>query len=257
MHINLVGYGHAKTTPEWQPELINRIYYCLNDNGYCVKDGKTFPLQSNHAYIIPQNTSMQFHTKDSQALDHVFFDFFPNPLFQSNEIIDYDLTQNLTLKKAFEFIIAYFDDNKLLNISKYRSEKIFDMHKDLVCHFLHTLLLYLDEQSDLFVSSDSSLSKTISYIYSHYNENIALTDLCKIALLNESAFIKQFKSETGKTPYQYIKDFRLSISCSMLQANRSIKDIAESVGFQSSSSYSNSFYKKYGMYPADYRQMFR
>ena len=42
----------------------------------------------------------------------------------------------------------------------------------------------------------------------------------------------------------------------MLQANTPVKDIAEKVGFLSASELSNSFYKKYVIYPTDYRKIF-
>lgn len=263
MYITLAGYGHALTTKSWLTTVngtptthLNRLYFCLNNNGYYKINDTLHPFKPNHLYIIPQNSTIKFYHKADEAFEHIFFDFTVNPLLQSTDIQRFDLNDYPTLNKHMEFIISYFDSNALYDISKYRNKKIFNEHKEITTHHLYALLLYLDRISPLFSDANSPLHQTISYIHSNYREDIKLGDLCKIALCNESTFIKQFKAITNKTPYQYIKDYRLSISCSMLQSHMPIKDIYEAVGFLSPSAFSNSFYKKYGIYPSEYRKPF-
>lgn len=265
MFIKLLGYGDAETGSAWINTVndiptthLNRLYYCLNDYAYYEIDGGTrCKFEKNHIYILPQNINIKFSRPDnSPPFRHIYFDFIINPQFAFTHAMKYDLEKYPVMKDCISFIKSYFAENDIDTCLKYKNKPIFRGHQELVSHFLNTLLLYIDKFTPLFVDTTSPIHNTILYIYSNYNTDITINDLCKIALCNKSTLVKSFKDVTGKTPYQYIKDYRLSLSRAMLQANMPIKDIAENVGFLSASALSNSFYKKYGIYPADYRKMF-
>lgn len=73
--------------------------------------------------------------------------------------------------------------------------------------------------------------------------------------LSPSRFRHLFKQETGTTPAQYLKDFRLSKAERMLRTTfLSIKQILKQVGITSNAHFVYDFRRKYGTTPTAYRR---
>ncbi len=69
-------------------------------------------------------------------------------------------------------------------------------------------------------------------------------------------FIRIFKNETGKTPYEYLVDIKIEKACSLLRrSNLSVTEICFLCGFNSSSHFSTVFKQKIGVSPSMYRQL--
>lgn len=81
--------------------------------------------------------------------------------------------------------------------------------------------------------------------------NQALADLVN---LSPSRLRHLFKSETGKTPTQFLKAFRLGEAEKLLRATfLSVKEIMNRVGFLDESHFGHEFKKVYGLAPSKYR----
>ena len=79
--------------------------------------------------------------------------------------------------------------------------------------------------------------------------------LAALVNLSPSRFRHLFKQETGTTPAQYLKDFRLRKAEKMLRTTFfSIKQILKQVGITSNTHFVRDFREKYGMTPTAYRR---
>jgi|SRR6185503_505460 len=79
--------------------------------------------------------------------------------------------------------------------------------------------------------------------------------LAVLVNLSPSRFRHLFKQETGTSPAQYLKDFRLRKAEKMLRTTfLTIKQILKQVGITSNTHFVRDFRQKYGMTPTAYRR---
>lgn len=100
----------------------------------------------------------------------------------------------------------------------------------------------------------SSITDTIAYINEHFHESLSLDALAKQANISPYHFTRIFAKETGMTPHHYLIATRISAAKFLLKSSgSSIKEIAFRTGFQSETSFCNTFKKWEGCTPSQYR----
>jgi AraC family transcriptional regulator of arabinose operon len=83
------------------------------------------------------------------------------------------------------------------------------------------------------------------------------TTLAALVNLSPSRFRHLFKQETGTSPAQYLKDFRLRKAELMLRTTfLSVKQVLKQVGLSSNTHFVSDFRKLHGMTPTAYRKAF-
>jgi AraC family transcriptional regulator, arabinose operon regulatory protein len=81
------------------------------------------------------------------------------------------------------------------------------------------------------------------------------TTLATFVNLSPSRFRHLFKQETGTSPAQYLKEYRLRKAEKMLRTTfLSVKQVLKHVGLGSNTHFVHDFKKKYGMTPTEYRR---
>ena len=81
--------------------------------------------------------------------------------------------------------------------------------------------------------------------------------LAELVSLSPSRFRHLFKQETGTTPGQYLKEFRMRKAERMLRRTfLSVKEVLKQVGLGSNSHFVRDFQKRHGMTPTAYRRKF-
>jgi len=82
---------------------------------------------------------------------------------------------------------------------------------------------------------------------------------CSIDLLAEqmnmsrSNFSRKIKALSGMPPHDYIKNFRLNKSTELIMSGIRIAEVAEQLGFTTSSYFAKCFKEKFGVLPKDYK----
>ena len=97
------------------------------------------------------------------------------------------------------------------------------------------------------------VQKTISYITSHYHENLSLTEIAYSIGISSGYLSTLFKSETGIGFNDYLNQVRISAALKELQnGNIDFHMIASKSGFQDYSYFFHVFKKKTGKTPSEY-----
>ena len=92
------------------------------------------------------------------------------------------------------------------------------------------------------------------YIQQHYDEQIALSELARLANMSPAAFSRFFKLRTGKSVTDFIIDYRLGMVIrSLVDTNQSISEICYGCGFNNLSNFNRIFKKKKGCSPKEFR----
>lgn len=93
------------------------------------------------------------------------------------------------------------------------------------------------------------------YILKHHREEITLRDLAKAAAYSPWQALRAFSLLTGKTPFAYIRDVRLSEAAMALRdTSRSVLDVALDAAFGSHEGFTKAFSKRFGLPPERYRR---
>jgi AraC family transcriptional regulator len=104
---------------------------------------------------------------------------------------------------------------------------------------------------------DRRLRRAIEYIHTHYNQELALSEMAQAAFLSEYHFAHLFKKLTGLTPNNYLIAVRVEQAKKLLiETDLSIVNISLSVGYSSQSHFTKVFRTITGLTPLKYRESF-
>ena len=100
----------------------------------------------------------------------------------------------------------------------------------------------------------SVIKPVLEYIELHYDEELSLDTLAKIAGMNARYFCRVFYSATKNTPMNYVNQYRIERAAFLLESTRlPITRIAADCGFGDSSYFTKVFKKFRGITPLHFR----
>lgn len=144
---------------------------------------------------------------------------------------------------------------KLINLSENPS-----IHNDITASFLiHKLIL---ESLDSLAIDDSLtnyapawIQESVKLIHKSFNSPISISDIASRFHISESHFVREFKKYMGFNPYNYVIHHRISEAKKMLiTQDKSIDEIAFTVGFNNTSNFIRKFKSIEGITPNNYRK---
>jgi AraC-like DNA-binding protein len=91
------------------------------------------------------------------------------------------------------------------------------------------------------------------FIEKEFSRNISLDDIANEAFISKFHFIRLFKRYYGRTPYQYLKEIRITKAKSFLIAGMTVKEVCISVGFDSITSFTGLFKRITGSTPFSFQ----
>lgn len=87
------------------------------------------------------------------------------------------------------------------------------------------------------------------FIDEHFYNNINLSGIAQKAHVSRFHFIRLFKKNYGRAPYQYLTEVRIKKAKEFLRSGKTIADVCASVGFESITSFTGLFKKITGSTP--------
>ncbi|HVU55935.1 MAG TPA: AraC family transcriptional regulator [Puia sp.] len=99
------------------------------------------------------------------------------------------------------------------------------------------------------------LSAARDWMLQHYHEPIILEDMAEVAMLHRQHFLRMFRQCYRLTPHQYLTETRLLRARQLLlQTEDSVLQVCQQTGFESPSSFSGLFSRRFGLSPAVFRR---
>lgn len=115
--------------------------------------------------------------------------------------------------------------------------------------------MVFEEDIDYSTSKINNVQKIKDYIESNYFEDITVESISKDFGYNRSYMCRLFKDVSGKSPKEYIIDYKMKIACDLfLESNLSVENISRSVGYKDQFNFSKMFKKRIGMPPQEYKK---
>ena len=102
------------------------------------------------------------------------------------------------------------------------------------------------------------ITEAKKYIQEHFQEPLRLEDVSSIVGFNATYFSTLFKKETGQNFVDYLTELRINKAKELLcEADVSVSDAAELVGYRDLKYFSRLFKKTTGISPSDYKKLYR
>ena len=229
---------------------MNQIYIVTTGNGillngkdeYNLCPGSCFVLQKGHPHIY-------------KATDEDFFGIW----------ICFDGSASKTLTDMLapsgfcfftsEFLrdsIALFD--KMLGLISEDAE----YSQEEASALLYRMILNLMRlKNSAALSSHKKVQAAIGYIEINYDREISLDDIADAAGMTKFALCRSFKNQFGTTVFSYLIRYRITVAKRLRTeySDRTISDIAHSVGFGDVCYFISVFKKSEGMTPAQFKKL--
>lgn len=105
---------------------------------------------------------------------------------------------------------------------------------------------------------DFYIHEALSFIDHNFQNDITVEDIAAVCGLNRSYFGKIFKDVIGKTPQEFLLNYRMVKAAELLKlTSLSIGDISNAVGYENQLHFSRAFKNVYGISPREWRNQNR
>lgn len=102
--------------------------------------------------------------------------------------------------------------------------------------------------------SDYYIKEAIHYVEQNFANDISVESIAEILGINRTYFGKIFKKSTGKSPQQFIIEYRMTKACSLLQqTNMTVTEISRQIGYENPFHFSRAFKQIYNVSPSKWR----
>ncbi|MGI6006680.1 MAG: helix-turn-helix domain-containing protein [Ruminococcus sp.] len=142
----------------------------------------------------------------------------------------------------------------LSRLEEEAEQKIINEH--IISAHIHMLLsLTLSSRENYASENSGRIAKCINYMKEHIHQSVTLQDLSDYVSLSPYYLSRLFKRYTDSSPGEYLMNLRLSHAKMLLiTTSRSVTDISEMCGFQSSAHFIGTFRKRIGITPLQFRK---
>lgn len=130
-------------------------------------------------------------------------------------------------------------------------------------HLIGHLYLFLDAMtrsaSSMRLSKggrlrDFYIHEALTFIEQNFQNDISVEDIADNCGLNRSYFGKIFKEALGRTPQEFLLNYRMTKAAELLKLTRlSIGDISNAIGYENQLHFSRAFKNIYGISPREWR----
>lgn len=148
------------------------------------------------------------------------------------------------------------DIHREANSSAPESAFIADQQLAVLLSYLCRHLHYLPEaEKKQRTHRTGSAALAQKFIAENYNKPLTLAHIARASWASPSYLSHFFKEETGLSPIQYVIRIRLDVAMHLLETtDDTVEQIAERVGYASTTSFHNVFKREHRISPGEYRR---
>lgn len=260
--------GQEAIASHWHKEI--EIIYCQTGETEMTVNNKKRILKAGEIGVALGGDGHSYKISDNHRRTVVLFDLsmFENESFR--------LLENSMIRQRLETMARFSQDwgrdverkavqiiyklERLKNSGKYgRTMDIFARLCDLILLFCNEVPHSEENNSRGLkynqVKMLEGMEEVFEYIEIHYHEKITLSDAAEVMNFNPSYFARVFHKITGTTFLMYLNNYRINRARHLLvNSNKSIFEVAQSVGFTSMKSFNRVFKQITGVSPSGYRK---
>lgn len=225
----------------------SEILYCKNGEGDILINGRNIRLKSKEFIWIPPNYVHQYSFQNAELVCAVFSNDFIPLFFSATE--------------GKRLVVSAIPAGELSSVL----ENLYLLKKDQrlkICGILNLIAQKVIEHSQLEETNFTDgvlFQKVVTYLSTHYTEEIKLCQLAKLFGYNEKYLSHALHSLTGVHYSQLLAFYRIEHAKKLLaqQPQKSVTTVAMDSGFSAINTFHRVFLKHTGMTPMQYRAAFK
>lgn len=231
------------------------LFFLQGDSSYII-EGNTYKLNPYDLIIQRKNEMHRVYHNSVTTYERVILwirpEFFEQ--FNCKELEEEFLkqTHGSMNKIDAELCISSGLYDAFMRIQKY-SNNFKEVNSPVVSAVIIEIL-YLINNAKLFSNDgnpDTTLKSVISYINSHYTDDISLDELAEQFFITKYHLCRIFKEGTGITVHNYITNKRLMRVRELKSEGHNMGEAAMLAGFGNYSSFYRAYQKNYGFSPSE------
>lgn len=233
----------------------NFLFYCVDGKGWYKIGERKYQVSTNEFFMLPQNVEHAYGSDDEHPWSIYWIHFGGESLPELNKMPVVQKFFKPTLIKNGGDIAAQFSKiYKTLELG-YSTDNL--MYANMCLSYFISLFIHNEKHYTVNASATNDcIDSAILFMQEHIHENLTLEQLSKQYSYSPSRFSSLFRQKTGYAPIDYFIHMKMQKASQHLDfSNRSVKDIAMSMGFDDPYYFSKRFKKITGMSPKKYRSM--
>jgi AraC-like DNA-binding protein len=211
-------------------------------------ENRHYVLKAGEVFLI--DCQFPHHYCSRESLEFMYFHFdgvnsheFCRHLIKQNGSPVFKTAQNKKVEKLIHDTVTRMLNNQTVTEAE-------------CSNIIYTAICCLAYQNDLPLAESSPVSEAIRYIRNHADRQLSLNEIAGHVSLSPFYFARLFKEETGVPPLEYAINIRMEMAKTLLKTTTdSIEKIAYTIGYGSSTSFSNAFSQHVGTSPRQFRKL--
>ena len=260
--LSLYQFGWERCTPShsFGPAARNHylFHYVISGTGTLMADNSsgqtcTFQVKSGQGFMIFPDQINTYIADKQLPWEYVWLEFDGLRAKEAIEVAG--LTPDAPVYHARSHDLRETMMNEMLYIAQHGNMTPF--------HLLGHLYLFLDaltgSASTMRISKggrlrDFYIHEAMAFIEHNFQNNISVEDIADNCGLNRSYFGKIFKEALGRTPQEFLLNYRMTKAAELLKLTAlSIGDISKAVGYDNQLHFSRAFKNIYHISPREWR----
>lgn len=224
----------------------------IDNKSYYYEMNKIFPINPGQIHSAVEEKNVNFYF--SIFIDRVFFEELAHSICGKSGFNFYN--ENFKVSDTLLFLINCFMDEHKNNQagSKFIMDSLTTQMSIILLRELKSNLILNERNKDY--DERNNIRKVIDFFREHLDCDYPLEEILEIVHFSPYHFIRIFKSEVGKTPYEYFLDMKIDRAKELLKDNRySVTEVGFKCGFRNPSHFSAAFKKKVGVSPVQYQKL--
>lgn len=260
--LGMYQYGYEQCDPghSFGPVARNHylFHYVISGTGTLMADDskgitQTYSIKSGQGFLIFPGQITTYYADEKLPWEYVWIEFDG---LKVKEILQLtELSPDTPVYRSHSKDLKEQLLNEMLYIVHNAEESPF--------HLIGHLYLFLDhliqssKRSNSAPSSKMSdyyIKEAIHYIEQNFQNNISIEEIASVCGINRSYFGKIFKKALGRSPQEFLMNYRMLKATELLKlTSLSISEIGSAVGYENQLHFSRAFKRIYGVSPREWR----
>lgn len=248
LNIDSIGYAKNTRVTRFGPGLRKQyiIHYVISGKGYF--NGNA--VSSGQGFLITPGMLEEYHPDEKNPWEFFWIISTDEKMSGLFSYYNYDKNTNIfnytyigKVKTVSEMITA--NSNAI-----YNSFEMLEIFLDLFKNQIDDNPGHISKSN-----SDIYIEAAESYVKTNLSVSVKVKDLTEFLGISQPYLYRIFKEKSGKSPKEYIDDYRIEQAKKLLQnSDITVTQVANSVGFGDVFIFSRFFSLKTGLSPKKYRQ---
>ncbi|MDE7293750.1 MAG: AraC family transcriptional regulator [Oscillospiraceae bacterium] len=260
--LSLYQFGREQCSPahSFGPAARNHylFHYVISGTGHLMADNssgetKEYSIKSMQGFMIFPDQITTYIADKNMPWEYIWIEFDG---LRAKSIIDATgLSPDNPVYKARSKELRENMMNEMIYIADNGDSSPF--------HLIGHLYLFIDylarSAAEIKIRQGSRLRdfyihEALAFIEQNFQNNISVEDIADVCVLNRSYFGKIFKEAVGKSPQDFLLNYRMVKAAELLKLTKlSVGDISNAVGYDNQLHFSRAFKNIYGLSPKNWR----